>query len=312
MNPSGNSLPLDLKPGARLIVNADDFGISKAINNGIVKAHCNGIVTTTSLMAVGRAFDHAVALCRAFPALDVGVHLTLVAEKPLLKQKTSLAGKDGYFPPDISMLLKLLLNQRIQLPEIQAEWSAQIERILNCGIRVTHLDSHQHLHALPGIAGLAIGLARRYHIPFVRIPMEDRLVARPITSHGLVRMTGSMALRAGCLVARLNRRRVPGCQSPRFLGFHEGGRLNPESLERILRALKPGRVYELMCHPGLTPEEPYIRRWNYGHQIELDALAGPSVQSLLIARNIRLCSFADLSDMPAALKHYPILGSDGK
>lgn len=312
MNPSGGSFSFDLKPSIRLIVNADDFGISKAVNTGIVKAHCNGIVTTASLMAVGRAFDHAVALCRAFPTLDVGVHLTLVAEKPLLKQNSSLAGKDGYFPPDIPKLLKLLLNRRIQLPEIQAEWSAQIERILSCGIRVTHLDSHQHLHVLPGIAGLTSDLARRYHIPFVRIPMEDRWVARPITSHGLVRMAGAMALRAGCRIARLNQRRVSGFQSPRFLGFHEGGRLNPESLERILRALKPGRVYELMCHPGLPPEEPYIRRWNYGHRIELDALAGPSVQSLIIARNIRLCSFADLSDMPAALKHHPVLGSDGK
>ncbi len=297
---------------ARLIVNADDFGISKAVNEGIVQAHCNGIVTTTSLMAVGRAFDHAVTLCRRFPLLDVGVHLTLVAEKPLLKQQSSLAGENGYFPANIPTLLRHLLNHRIQLSDIKAEWSAQIQRILNCGIRVTHLDSHQHLHALPGIAQLTVDLARQYHIPFVRIPMEDRVVARPITPHGLVRTAGALALRASCLVAHLNQRRGDEFQSPRFLGFHEGGRLNPERLERILGALKPGRVYELMCHPGLRPEEPDIRRWNYHHEVELKALVSPSIRSLAAARNIRLCSFADLSHGLSARKHHPVLGPDGK
>lgn len=312
MSPAGNSPFSGSGPFPCLIVNADDFGISKAVNDGIVQAHARGIVTTTSLMATGRAFDHAVALCRAFPALDVGAHLTLVAEKPLLNRNSSLAGNDGNFPADIRKLLKLLLNRRIQLPEIQAEWSAQIERILEYGIRVTHLDSHQHLHALPGIAQLTVNLARRYHIPFVRIPMEDRLIARPVTPRGLVRTAGAMALRASCLVAHLNQRTAKGFQSPRFLGFHEGGRLNPESLERILRMLKPGRVYELMCHPGFMPEESYIKRWNYGHRTELEALAGPSAQSLIAARNIRLCSFADLSGTLPALKHHPVLGTYGK
>jgi len=298
MNPVDGSLFFDSKSFPRLIVNADDFGISEAVNAGIAEAHNKGIVTTTSLMAVGRAFDHAVDLHRSFPTLDVGAHLTLVAEKPLLKQKSSLAGKDGFFPPNIPTLLKHLLNKRIQLIDIKAEWSAQIERILDCGIRITHLDSHQHLHALPGIAQLTINLACQYHIPFVRIPMEDRLIARPITFHGLVRMAGAMTLSASCLVAHLNRRMVEGSQSPRFLGFYEGGRMNMENLEQVLRYLKPGRVYELMCHPGFTPPEPEIRLWNYNHCIELDALVSPSIQSLIASRNIRLCGFAELSGYP--------------
>jgi predicted glycoside hydrolase/deacetylase ChbG (UPF0249 family) len=245
-------------------------------------------------MAVGRAFEHAVDLWRSYPALDVGVHLTLVAEKPLLERNSSLTGKDGCLPPNIPALLKHLLNKRVQLTDIQAEWSAQIERILNCGIRLTHLDSHQHLHALPGIAQLTMNLARRYHIPFVRIPMEDRMVARPIGLYGTVRMAGAMTLRASCLFAHLNQGRVSGFESPRFLGFYEGGRLDLKSLERILLYLKPGRVYELMSHPGFTPKEPEIESWNYNHHTELETLTSPSIRSLIADCNIRVCSFADL------------------
>ena len=307
----GNSL-LNPESSPCLIVNADDFGISEAVNDGIAEAHDRGIVTAASLMATGRAFDHAVALCRTFPALDAGVHLTLVAEKPLLKNHFSLGGKDRAFPPHIPALMKSILTRRIQLPDIRAEWSAQILRVLDCGIRVTHIDSHQHLHALPGILRLTFDLARQYHIPFVRIPLEDRLMIRPITAHGLVRMAGAMALGASYRVASLNQKRMNEFPSPRFLGFHEGGHLNPMNLERILRALNPGRVYELMCHPGFMPEEPGIRRWNYGHRTELSALVSPAVRSLISARHIRLCSFTGLSQGLPALKHHPVLGPDGK
>jgi len=311
MIPAAASPFFESPPFACLIVNADDFGISKAVNDGIAEAHCKGIVTATSLMATGRAFDHAVALCRTFPGLDVGIHLTLVAEKALLGQNSSLAGKDGRFPDDFHKFLKRFFCRRIRLSDIRAEWEAQIRRILDCGLRVTHMDSHQHLHALPGILRLTVDLARQYQIPFVRIPLEDRLLIRPVTAHGLVRMAGAMALGASFRLARMHGQ-AAGFPSPRFLGFHEGGRLNPENLEGILEALKPGRVYELMCHPGFTPEEPGIRSWNYGHHTEFKTLTSPEVRSLITARRIRLCSFADLSDGLYGLKHHPVLGPDGK
>jgi len=312
MNPAADSLSFESQPFARLIVNADDFGISKAVNDGIAEAHCRGIVTAASLMATGRAFDHAVALCRAFPGLDVGIHLTLVAEKALLGENSSLAGKDGRFPADLHKFLKRFFCRRIRLADIRAEWDAQIRRVLDCGIRVTHMDSHQHLHALPGILRLTFDLARQYHIPFVRIPLEDRLIVRPVTAPGLVRMAGAMALGASFRLARMHGQWAAGFPSPRFLGFHEGGHLNPMNLERILKALTPGRVYELMCHPGFTPEEPEIRRWNYDHHTEFKTLTSPFIRSLITARHIRLCRFADLSDALPALKHHPVLGPDGK
>jgi predicted glycoside hydrolase/deacetylase ChbG (UPF0249 family) len=97
-------------PFIRLVVNADDFGISARINEGILLAHRAGIVTATSLMAVGRAFEQAVQCCRAVPALDVGVHLTLVAERPLLPCRSSLTGDDGRFPASAAAFLRRWLT----------------------------------------------------------------------------------------------------------------------------------------------------------------------------------------------------------
>jgi len=283
------------RPAIRLIVNADDFGISERVNDGIVMAHRAGIVTATSLMAVGRAFEQAVQWCRALPSLDVGVHLTLVAEKPLLPNGSALAGDHGRFPTSIGAFLRRYLQGKVRLADVQAELSAQIERALDQGIRLTHLDSHQHVHALPVLAALTQRLAARYGIPFVRVPVEDWRAGRPQNLHGLYRMLGSMLLRASWTAARLSGASGRTGRSLHFLGFQEGGRLDHLRLQRLLRSLRPGRVYELMCHPGFTPDEPDVKRWNYGHEKELQALTSPLIRSEIAARGIQLCSFKDLT-----------------
>ena len=291
--PPGN--PFWQPPSIRLIVNADDFGLSARINEGILLAHRAGIVTATSLMAVGHAFEQAVQCCRAVPALDVGVHLTLVAERPLLPCRISLTGDDGRFPASAGAFLKRWLTGRIRRADVQAEWSAQIERVLDHGIRVTHLDSHQHVHILPGLVDLSLQLAARYHIPFVRVPVEDLRGDRRPSLHGISRMFGATALRASWALARLTGAKTAKYRPLRFLGFQDGGRLDDLRLRRLLRALRPGRAYELMCHPGLTPEEPDVKRWQYGHEKELHALTNPAIRSEITARGIHLCNFKDLT-----------------
>jgi predicted glycoside hydrolase/deacetylase ChbG (UPF0249 family) len=278
----------------RLIVNADDFGISERVNDGIVMAHRGGIVTAASMMAVGRAFEHAVEWCRRIPSLDVGVHLTLVAEKPLLHGGSSLTGDDGRFPRSIGVFLRRYLTGRLRLADIQAELSAQIERVLEHGLRVTHLDSHQHVHAVPGIAELTLQLSARYGIPFVRVPVEELHIDRPLGFHAMFRLAGAMALRTCGAIVRIS---GSGAESPprlHFLGFTEGGRLNRARLHRILRALRPQRAYELMCHPGFPPDEPEVKRWRYRHEQELQALTSGQIRSEAVFRGIRLCSFKDL------------------
>lgn len=283
---------------ARLIVNADDFGLCARINDGIVLAHQTGIVTAASLTAVGRAFEPAIAHCRALPTLDVGVHLTLVAEQPLRSGGSSLVGNDGRFPAGAGAFLGRWLAGGIRRADVRAELAAQIERILDHGIRVTHLDSHQHVHALPGVLDIVLELAGRYQIPFVRAPLEVVPGNRALAGRGVRRWLEAGALRVFWTAARLAGPGWPQRRSPLFLGFLDGGRLDSARLARLISALRPGRVYELMCHPGLAPRETRIRAWNYRHEEELAALTGPVVRAALAARGVRLCGFRDLVGSP--------------
>ncbi len=283
---------------ARLIVNADDFGLCARINDGIVRAHQAGIVTAASLTAVGRAFEPAIAHCRELPALDVGVHLTLVAERPLLPGGSSLTGADGRFAASAGSFLRRWLAGGIRRADVRAELAAQIERILDHGISVTHLDSHQHVHALPGVLDIVLELAGRYRIPCVRAPVEGVAGHRTLAGRGIRRRLEAVALWVFWTAARLAGPGRPHRPPPLFLGFLDGGRLDSERLARLIAALRPGRVYELMCHPGFAPLEPDIRGWGYGHETELEALTDPAVRAVLAARGVRLCSFRDLMNSP--------------
>jgi predicted glycoside hydrolase/deacetylase ChbG (UPF0249 family) len=138
----------------RLIVNADDFGFTRDVNEGILEAHHNGIVTATTLMATGPAFDHAVSLAHRTPALDVGVHLVLVGAPP--------------FPETPAHLAIAIARRRVQVEE---QLDAQIRRVIAAGIRPTHLDTHKHTHILPPVLGAVARLARAYQIPWVRRPL---------------------------------------------------------------------------------------------------------------------------------------------
>jgi predicted glycoside hydrolase/deacetylase ChbG (UPF0249 family) len=139
--------------GVRLIVNADDFGISEAVNRGIVEAHERGIVTSTSIMATGAKFEHAVELARLRPSLAVGVHLVLTEHRPLIgaSAAASLVRSDGSFEPHLRQLLKRRLRGRVSIAEVRRELDEQIRRVRAAGIAISHLDGHQHVHVLPGI-----------------------------------------------------------------------------------------------------------------------------------------------------------------
>ena len=165
----------------RLIVNADDFGFTRGVNEGIVRAHTEGIVTATTLMAFGRAFEHAVELSRATPALDVGVHLVLWD-----------GGND--LPRRLPSFVARALTRSIA--EIEAEFARQVERVLAAGLAPSHLDTHKHVHLLPNVMQAVARVARRFGIVWVRRPLH----ARQVTAHGLrtpdhflgIRLTGRM------------------------------------------------------------------------------------------------------------------------
>jgi hopanoid biosynthesis associated protein HpnK len=278
-----------------LIVNADDFGMSAGINRGIIEAHRHGVLTSTSLMATGDAFDDAIALSRAHRDLSVGVHLTLVEGVPVRRpdEIPSLVEADGRFPQTLGAFLKAWLTGRVRPEDVAREFAAQVEKVLGRGVQVDKLDSHMHVHVLPGILPAAVTTARRYGIRAIRRPVE-RLRYRhgPSGLPALVRQTALSVL------ARAHDRRISGSglRTPdHFSGIAESGALTERHLLRILRDLEPG-VTEIMTHPG--HHDAVVDQWRgsrrYRREGDLHALLSTEVKTLLRENGITLCTFREL------------------
>lgn len=145
----------------QVIINADDFGFSRGINYGIVDSYAEGITTSTTLLANGEAFDHAVALASEYPEMGVGVHLNLTKGAPIIANAQTISTK-GHFHPRDYVIAHV---KEFDLNEVFAEWKAQIEKVTDAGIKPTHLDSHHHVHMLEPLNKVILSLALQYEIP---------------------------------------------------------------------------------------------------------------------------------------------------
>ena len=262
----------------RLAVNADDFGLTRDVNDGIAAAHREGILTSTTLMANGPAFDHAVELARRNPTLDIGCHLTLIGGEALT---------GGALPDSVPALLAALAQRRIPIYE---ELSAQVSKILATGIQITHLDTHKHTHIAPPVLRAVARVAREFKILWVRRPFDfASILPVPMTvrlAHSLMRTQQGRfhAILAGCRC------------TDHFIGFELTGRLGVDQMVDTLRRLPPGFT-ELMVHPGYCRDE--LRRaptrLKESRQRELDALVSPRVRDVLQERGILLSGFGALT-----------------
>lgn len=280
----------------QLIVNADDFGLHPLINAGIIKGHQEGFITSTSLMPSAPCWQEAVRLAKENPRLGIGVHLTLVGGVPSVlpkEQVSSLLDDDGLFLPDYVAFAKRYYSGAVKKAELEAELRAQFERALSCGVNITHIDSHQHTHVLPGINSLVLKLSNEYNIIRVRIPKEGYLftggfqtgVGRLIGRSGLSFCADMAALRADSL----------GLRHPQhFYGMLAGGHLNAQLIANILRQLPEG-VSEIMTHPGLDSAAlGKAFSWQYHWREELDAYLDAGNKALLRELGIEPVSFAAL------------------
>ena len=280
----------------QLIVNADDFGLHPLINAGIIKGHQEGFITSTSLMPSAPCWQEAVRLAKENPLLGIGVHLTLVGGVPsvLPKEKvSSLLDDDGLFLPDYVAFAKRYYGGAVKRSELEAELRAQLERALSCGVNITHIDSHQHTHVLPGINSLVLKLSNEYNIIRVRIPKEGYFftggfqtgVGRLIGRSGLSFCADMAALRADSL----------GLRHPQhFYGMLAGGHLNAQLIANILCQLPEG-VSEIMTHPGLDSAAlGKAFSWQYHWREELDAYLDAGNKALLKELAIEPVSFAAL------------------
>jgi len=284
-----------LKSAGKLIVHADDFGLSEKINDGILHAHLHGILTSTSVMANGGAFEHALNICRSVPTLDIGVHLTLVEEPPVLPREKipSLVGGEGRFHCHAMTFLRKYAAGRIRLAEVRCELEAQIKKVASYGISISHLDSHQHLHILPQILNLTVDLAEQYGIPAIRFPYETPRFYMLGNRKAFSRLPQLLGLNLFC---RLGKKAIP-LHTAHFAGFFFGGDLQKKNLHKTLEFLPVGETCELMCHPGLADEYGAYRRWRYHWAEEFLALTDPEIAAFLSAKGIRLISYRQLANL---------------
>jgi predicted glycoside hydrolase/deacetylase ChbG (UPF0249 family) len=268
--------------GRILVVNADDFGFTRDVNAGIVEAYQRGILRAATLMATGAAFEDAVRLARENPGLDVGCHLVLVQGRSLLEDGAPLPGT-------LAQLVRAVAARRIRIYD---ELDAQVRRILDAGLRPTHLDTHKHTHLLPPVLDGVAWLSERYGIRWVRRPFDLPMNANP--AGRLARLTAR-----GLGVVRPRFHRVlerHGCRTTdHFAGFQLTGRLRTAELARLIRSLPPGTT-ELMCHPGRCSDElrSAPTRLKESREAELEALTAAETADTVRECGVRLATFSEL------------------
>jgi hopanoid biosynthesis associated protein HpnK len=272
-----------------VIFNADDFGFSNSVNAGVVAAHEGGLVKSASLMATGDAFEPAADYAREHPALDLGLHFALCDGVPVsnAEKVRSLVADSGRFPENHSAFVRRWLAGRVEKNDVATELRAQMKKARNAGLQITHLDSHQHLHALPGILEVVMQIAAENGVVAVRSPHERGIsVFRPFRSGQRI------ALSSAWMTARERLKKTKLSAPDHFVGVIHAGRWNYATLYRRIRGLRPG-VTEICCHPRAENSSGDGHDWRHDSAAELAALTDPELQQFLEDERVQVTTFGE-------------------
>ena len=276
-----------------LIVNADDYGLTKGVSRAILQAHHEGIVTSTSVLAVAPGFKPTAGWLRDTESIGVGAHLAAVGEDPPLLsalEVPTLVDGQGRLATSWRTFLPRMAARQIDPDDLRLEFAAQIERLRQAGLTPTHVDTHQHVHLWPGVADVVLDLAVENGIPAVRVTRSASL--SPV---GLVvrRLAAGLARRAD---QRGLRHTEAGS------GLDHAGKLDAERMRRTIARLGTGagagggpRTAEIGTHPG-QPGDPDLERyaWGYRWADELAALTDPAIRAAVAGAGFTLGTYADL------------------
>jgi predicted glycoside hydrolase/deacetylase ChbG (UPF0249 family) len=276
-----------VSPDARiLVINADDFGFTDGVTRGIVEAHQAGTVSSVSLMVNTPGFVGAREALQQLPALRAGLHLNLTAGAPLsdaARVASLIDAATGQLLP-LRQLVWRAMTGALATEHVRAEVHAQLARAVDAGIALTHIDGHQHVHLLPGVAPVVRDAAKHFGIARIRQPLES-LAHRPL------RVRATLVKSALHIAQRLTTPTAVHAEHVRGISLQGGGPF-AERLQRDLASLPTG-VTELIVHPGyvddaLTHMDDYLAP----REIERDALTSDAITSLLRALPVRLATFA--------------------
>jgi predicted glycoside hydrolase/deacetylase ChbG (UPF0249 family) len=231
-----------------VVINCDDLGLHPAVRQAARELGRVGAISSATLMANGPDFDESARV----RDVGIGVHLNLLRGAPLCPPERipSLVGKDGLLLSDYGRLFRRYAVGRLSLDDVRREWSAQVERVIEAGVRPTHLDSEKHIHAWPRVGAVALEIACRYGIRWMRRPVERLRTSVPAA--------GFFRIAALAIFALAVPRNSPSISRPDFSwGIAEqGALLDPERFRRYAGSFRrTPRILEIVCHPGIPAEE---------------------------------------------------------
>jgi len=277
----------------RIIINADDFGLTTGVNSAVIELHANGFLTSATLMAHASATEDAIALALKTPTLGVGCHIILVDGNPTLPAHsipTLIDSHTGLLHRKLTTFLRLLLLGRIHPDEIQAEATAQIARLTQTGLRLTHIDTHKHTHMFPAVLRPVLKAARAAGISSVRNPFEPlwsrrATPAAPVARRIQVNLLHGLHTRFRRTVQQEGFTTTNGS-----LGVLATGSLTAETVASLLTNMPDG-TWELVTHPGYNDQDlaQVTTRLKQSRDIERKALTAVTLEE-----NLELVSFAQL------------------
>lgn len=283
----------------RLIVTADDFGMSLEVNEAVEEAHRNGILTCASLVVAGEAAEDAVRRARAMPGLGVGLHLALhgaMAQEPEGNESLVAANGRDLRETPARTGIGIAVSPRIRAAA-RREFAAQFEAYRKTGLPLGHLDGHWHCHQNPFVLAMVLEMGKPLGLKAVRIPFEPWNLSRRVAGEGLAPARLAHVLTHWPLALEMRRQvRKAGCvANDRFYGKNDGGAMT-EALLLNLASNLPEGVTEVGLHPA-------TKVWPHRHAPpphwrpapELAGLTSPAVRAEIVARGITLCRWSDLA-----------------
>jgi len=285
----------------RLIVNADDLGLTRGVNRGIIEAHQNGIVSSSTLMATGAAFEDAAQLAATHPKLSVGCHIVLIDGFPILpaRQVSSLIDKNqkDRFYYDLPRFAFRALGGRFSADQIEAEAAAQIRKLQASGIEVSHIDTHKHTHVFPQVLSPLLRAAKACGVRAIRNPFEPLGLSSFFSAHPRLwpRYIEVNLLRSFTPMFRSAIQKM-GILSPQgTFGVGYTGIMNAGRLGMLLSKMR-NETWELVCHPGYNDSDlQAIRTRLLDSRVEeLNLLTAPATRKILSDTGIQVISYREL------------------
>lgn len=279
----------------RIIINADDFGLCEGVNRAVAQAHSSGVLTSATIMVNMPSAVDAVKIAKELPTLGVGVHLNLTEGPPVSKEACveCLIDADGQFARSPIKLSLLSMAGHSIRNAIRTELAAQIQWVIGRGLKPTHLDSHEHIHAFPGLFSIVYQLAGRFGIRAVRWPFEPEELSRtpwPLTSEdGRVR-----ALKVRIL-ARINRLQNKDFSKNDILfGLAHTGKIDVNFFKAIA-LYNSATTAEIMTHPGFSDgPDTNESRLQHHRKVELEALCSDKTKQYFKDAKIKLVHYGQI------------------